>query len=364
MTLILIMGIGDFSKITTASAEELVVTKSEELEQVSNLEVVTIVNDEKTKIENDLIKLNEQMKRLEEAISDNLNFISKTEQEMSVATSELNNLGEEVNTLKEQINKRNEVLKERALTYQESGGKVSFLGVFLGASGFTDLIERVGVVTKIVNADQDLLEQHQADKKSLETKQKTIQKKLAELTSMQTELKGMQEQLFEQKLQNELLKEQLENKQTTIQMDLTNAVAAMKLVEDIKPVASKVITAGYKYIGNSVYVFGGGRNEQDIEKGRFDCSAFVHWAFAQAGINLGSSTDTIKNSGKLISVSEMEPGDLVFFDTYKKDGHVGIYLGDGKFIGSQSTTGVAIADMVTGYWNETFKGHVERVITE
>jgi cell wall-associated NlpC family hydrolase len=40
----------------------------------------------------------------------------------------------------------------------------------------------------------------------------------------------------------------------------------------------------------------------------------------------------------------MQPGDLVFFNTYKKDGHVGIYIGNGKFIGSQSSTGVEIAE--------------------
>ncbi|WP_252314401.1 NlpC/P60 family protein [Sinobaca sp. H24] len=36
---------------------------------------------------------------------------------------------------------------------------------------------------------------------------------------------------------------------------------------------------------------------------------------------------------------------MVFFDTYKLDGHVGIYIGDGQFIGSQSSTGVAIESM-------------------
>lgn len=57
----------------------------------------------------------------------------------------------------------------------------------------------------------------------------------------------------------------------------------------------------------------------------------------------------------------MQPGDLVFFDTYKADGHVGIYVGDGKFIGAQSKTGVAIADMSKGYWQQKFNGRVKRI---
>src|SRR6184192_3695367 len=121
-----------------------------------------------------------------------------------------------------------------------------------------------------------------------------------------------------------------------------------------------VVDVGNKWIGNSVYIFGGGRNQSDIARGRFDCSSFVHRAFAQEGVNLGplesTSTDTLKYLGKTVSPNEMKPGDLVFFDTYKPDGHVGIYIGSGKFIGAQTPTGVAIEDMTKGYWKEKFNG--------
>jgi len=127
----------------------------------------------------------------------------------------------------------------------------------------------------------------------------------------------------------------------------------------------EVIDIGMKWIGNSEYVFGGGRNQSDIARGKFDCSSFVHWAFAQVGVDLGplgsTSTETLKHLGQPVSPSEMQPGDLVFFDTYKTDGHVGIYVGDGKFIGAQSSTGVAIADMTQGYWKRTFNGRVKRI---
>ena len=128
---------------------------------------------------------------------------------------------------------------------------------------------------------------------------------------------------------------------------------------------STAVYAGNKYIGRSVYVFGGGRTQSDIDRGRFDCSGFVHWAYSQAGINLGSrgsvSTATLKNYGTRISYSNIKPGDMVFFDTNRTDGHVGIYVGGGRFIGSQSSTGVAIANMTSGYWAGKFKGHVRRL---
>src|SRR5699024_5803178 len=126
-------------------------------------------------------------------------------------------------------------------------------------------------------------------------------------------------------------------------------------------VGGSALTAGEKYIGNSTYVFGGGRTQSDIENGYFDCSGFVSWSYSQEGVSLPASTGGLANSGKKVSYSEAQPGDLVFFDTYKKNGHVGIYLGNGQFIGSQDSTGVAKVDMSNPYWSKHFHGHVRRV---
>lgn len=123
----------------------------------------------------------------------------------------------------------------------------------------------------------------------------------------------------------------------------------------------KVVSAGYKYIGNSVYVFGGGRTEADIAAGRFDCSGFVSWAFRQGGYSVPASTSALVSAGTKVSYSNIQVGDMVFFNTYKTNGHVGIYVGNGKFIGSQSSTGVAVASMTSGYWKDTFSGLVVRV---
>ena len=62
--------------------------------------------------------------------------------------------------------------------------------------------------------------------------------------------------------------------------------------------------------------------------------------------------------GKKVSLSEAKPGDLVLF---RNGGHVGIYLGNGKFIGAQNSTGVAEADMSSGYWKKHFDGNVRRI---
>lgn len=130
-------------------------------------------------------------------------------------------------------------------------------------------------------------------------------------------------------------------------------------------VIEKAITAGSKYIGNSTYVFGGGRNNLDILKGYFDCSSFVYYAYNQAGLQLGdlssATTDTLLTKGTRVNYSSIKRGDLVFFDTYKTNGHVGIYLGNGEFLGAQSNNGVSIVKMSNPYWKSVFNGVVVRV---
>lgn len=127
---------------------------------------------------------------------------------------------------------------------------------------------------------------------------------------------------------------------------------------------SAIIGAGISWIGKGTYFFGGGRNNEDTANGIFDCSSFVYWCFLQGGIELGNqgncSTNTLNQIGTKITLSEAIPGDLVFFDTYQTDGHVGIYIGDNKVLGCQST-GVGIIDLTSEYWEGVFSGHIRRL---
>jgi peptidoglycan hydrolase CwlO-like protein len=350
---------------------------------------ITNANDEISQVQDELTKLTEQINRVEQAIIDNNNMIAQTEEKVKASKEEVVDLEQEVTIIKDRIDKRNKILRKRAMSIQESGGKVSYIDVILGASSFSDFVDRLGAVATMVEADQDLVKQHKEDQEEVEKKQASVEKKLEDLQSMKTELEGMQAQILEQKEQNDLLKEELKKKEQeklSAKVELQQQDSSLASKEDQLrrstqnsivsntaglngsiPTTSNeainiVIHAGDKYIGNSVYVFGGGRNAYDVTHGRFDCSGFVSWAFAQARIKVGAQTDILKNMGTRVSLSEARPGDLVFFDTYKIDGHVGIYLGGGKFIGSQSSTGIAIADMTYGYYQQKFNGRVMRII--
>lgn len=353
-------------------------------EQRSNIQLEIIKsNVELNRVKEEIEKINEQIKRVEQAINDNNQIILETENKISSSQLEIQKLEAEIVTLNEKVSKRNEILKKRALTFQENGGKVNYLDVLLGSTSFKDFVDRVGAVASFVEADQNIINQHEADKEEIRKKQAQVKDKLIDLQSMKVELEGMQSQILEQKQHNEWLRTKAKKKeQVTLseQAGLMQQDSALEAMYDLTDIDSNeilngsllltnetvksLISNGLKYVGNSVYVFGGGRNEYDIAAGRFDCSAFVSWAFSQVEIKIGASTEVLKNTGTPIDVEEMQPGDLVFFDTYKKDGHVGIYLGAGKFLGSQSSTGVAIADMTNGYWLEKFNGRVNRIISQ
>lgn len=128
----------------------------------------------------------------------------------------------------------------------------------------------------------------------------------------------------------------------------------------------KAIEVGSSIVGKSPYVWGGGRTESDIALRRFDCSSFVRWAYSEAGVNLGSyqtvTTDTLVKLGKSVPASEMKRGDLIFFNTYKTNGHVAIYLGNNQFLHDSSSSGVSIGSLSNSYWKSVFNGTVKRVI--
>lgn len=91
----------------------------------------------------------------------------------------------------------------------------------------------------------------------------------------------------------------------------------------------------------------------------FDCSGFVHYVFAQTlGIDLPFNSAEQFHTGTKVARSELRTGDLVFFHTRgKRVSHVGIYLGDGRFIHSPTTGERVRVDRLSArYWSRHFVG--------
>jgi cell wall-associated NlpC family hydrolase len=119
--------------------------------------------------------------------------------------------------------------------------------------------------------------------------------------------------------------------------------------------ASGVVVAAMNYLGVR-YRFGGNGFEQG-----FDCSGFTRHLYAHTlGLQLPRRSDEQARAPGLgtIERAELQPGDLVFFNTLRRSfSHVGIYIGDGRFIHAPRTGAeVRVEDMRTSYWAQRYDG--------
>ena len=90
----------------------------------------------------------------------------------------------------------------------------------------------------------------------------------------------------------------------------------------------------------------------------FDCSGLVYYSFQKIGIALPRDTGSLKETGDEVDPNELVKGDLLFFDQEgKKSSHVGIYLGEGRFVHAPSTGGKVRTDNLhLAYWRKHFIG--------
>lgn len=135
--------------------------------------------------------------------------------------------------------------------------------------------------------------------------------------------------------------------------ELNKNIIAETKVED-KNKVEKIIDESFKLLGIK-YVWGA------IGPDKFDCSGFVTYVIEKSlNIKLPRISSDIASFKKdKIGIDDLQRGDLIFFDTLKKGRvtHVGIYIGDGKFIHASSGNAskkVTISD-IDGYYSKVFK---------
>jgi cell wall-associated NlpC family hydrolase len=117
--------------------------------------------------------------------------------------------------------------------------------------------------------------------------------------------------------------------------------------------AGDVVVGALNMIGVR-YRWGGNTPDSGL-----DCSGFVRYVFQDTlGMTLPRRAEEMSRVGEKVRVSDLKPGDLVFFNTMRRSfSHVGIYIGDNKFVHSPSTgSTIRVDDMESGYWEQRFQG--------
>ena len=123
--------------------------------------------------------------------------------------------------------------------------------------------------------------------------------------------------------------------------------AATRTTQFHLPFGKRVVDYAKHFIGTR-YEWGG-----TSPRSGFDCSGFVRFVYGHFGVSLAHSSYAQFDVGRRVSRSSLRAGDLVFFDGL---GHVGIYIGNGRFIHAPHTGTRVRIETLAGWYSSRFDG--------
>ncbi len=228
-------------------------------------------------------------------------------------------------------------------------GSVAPVEVIFGSKTFDDLMRRLDMLKRIGRMDALLVKDVLAAKKEVELRRAELQRQerreastLEEISKRKSEIEARLAELNEKlsEVQSEIDEIQRQEAERSAReaeaakrrLEAERA-ALSKRTELQKPTSSRgggrsdIVSIALQYIGVP-YVYGG------ADPSGFDCSGFTMYVFAQVGIYLPHYAASQYEMGVPVSVSDLQPGDLVFFNNLN---HVGIYIGNGQFVHAPRT---------------------------
>ena len=281
-------------------------------------------------------------------------------------------------------------LHERLVTLYTSGaGGGSAMEVLLGATSLDDLIERLETVERVSSQDTHVLEQVKAFRHLVQRRKAQLARARAEqeqvvatraaakravearlvqrqqlLSSIRSEIERLER--AEAARQAQLRREaeaRLRAQQAAERRATAQATAASSQADPQEaPAASSeatvatstaparyggVVGIAMQYLGVP-YKWGGASPSTG-----FDCSGFVMYVFGKMGVSLPHRTYALYAMGSPVDRSQLQPGDLVFFNGL---GHMGIYIGGNQMIHAPHTGDVVKISSLSGWYSSTWVG--------
>jgi cell wall-associated NlpC family hydrolase len=278
-------------------------------------------------------------------------------------------------------------LAERAVTLYTSGGGESTMEILLGARSMSDLLERLDAADRVSTHDhrvlssvkkwrgavqqeraqlaraytrqQSVVSQRAAAKQSIEQKLAERQQLLSSIKSEIVRLKreeAARQAELQRQAQERLAAQQRAARATSAASSSSGDSSASSSVEassaaeptTAAPPATHggVVGIAMQYLGVP-YQWGGS------SPSGFDCSGFTMYVYAQVGVSLPHYTGSQWSMGSAVSRSDLQPGDLVFFNGL---GHVGLYIGGNQFIHAPHTGDFVKISTISGWYAQTYMG--------
>jgi peptidoglycan DL-endopeptidase CwlO len=257
-----------------------------------------------------------------------------------------------------------------AYTSQEDN---STLGVLLGSSSFEDMLNRVESINSTSSQDASIVRQVRSSKAAIQRNRTLLANAHQQQQSIVAQKAAQKQHIESQLAQRRQLLSSIRSEIQRIkaaeaaQQRQLAAAARSRIASQTQPTVSGVgvgastpegstiappnvhggvVGIAMQYLGVP-YVWGG-----SSPRG-FDCSGLVMYVFAQIGVSMPHSSYSQFNMGAAVSLSQLQPGDLVFFSGAS---HVGIYIGGGQFIHAPHTGDVVKISSLSGYYSSAFIG--------
>ena len=326
--------------------------------------------------------LETKIRQYDNQIVESMEKIATLNAEVKEAEARVVKTQAEITEVEESYNRTVELSKERITNIQANGSAQSnFIEVLLTSEGISDFVQKTTALIQIMTSDQQLADTLSAKQEELEALEADLEADLALIEANKAEAVAKQAEI--------------EKNKETVQTELANVEAAKQAAEEeaarqaelaaqqaaaaaatatatadnatstetttsattatttttassssnsssntetsksessssssISASASAIIAEAKKYLGTP-YVWGG------TTPSGFDCSGFTSYVYKKAGISLPRTSRAQQNYGTQVSLSNVQPGDLVFMG--KPAYHVGIYIGGGQYIHAPQT---------------------------